>query len=258
VGRAARSAPLFMVYREFQPRPASRSFLHCLWSLETDGDSVQRIVPDGRSELIVNLGIPFESFRDGEWRRQPRAFLTGQLTGPLLVRPGGPAHILAARFHPHGAARVFDCPPADIILPVTIQAETVEALEDLLVARLRPGDPMVSEAVRRLTSGPPELAGLAAALGLSERQFERRFKGQIGLKPKLFCRILRFQRVFYEIESGGNWVQAALACGYYDQPHLVRDMRQFSGETPSALLKGDELARHFLSDFSKTPGRVLP
>ena len=72
------------------------------------------------------------------------------------------------------------------------------------------------------------------------------------------CRIQRFQRVFRELESGGNWVQAALACGYYDQAHLVRDMRQFAGETPSALLKGDELARHFLSHFSKTAGRPLP
>jgi methylphosphotriester-DNA--protein-cysteine methyltransferase len=87
---------------------------------------------------------------------------------------------------------------------------------------------------------------------------ERRFKRQVGIGPKLFCRIQRFQRVFREIESGGNWVQAALACGYYDQAHLVRDMRQFSGETPTALLDGDELARHFLSDFSKTPNRALP
>jgi AraC-like DNA-binding protein len=241
-------------YREVQPHPPSQSFLHCLWTLETDSGGIQRIVPDGRQELIVNLGVPFESFRDGAWTRQPRAFLTGQLTGPLLVRPSGPARILAARFHPHGASRVFDCPDPDQILPVDVQAESLESVENFLTARLRPGDPVVEEAARRL-EGHPDLAGLAEALGLSERQFERRFKRQIGLKPKLFCRILRFQRVFHEMECGGNWVQAALACGYYDQAHLVRDMRQFSGETPSALLKGDELARHFLSNFSKTPRR---
>ncbi len=246
-----------MDYREIQPRPESRPFLHCLWTLETDGDAVQRIVPDGRQELIVNLGVPLESFHDGEWRRQPRAFVTGQLTGPLLVRPNGPARILAARFHPYGASQVFDGPAPDGILPVDIDAESMAAIEEHLLARARPGDTVVGDAVRRLTASP-DLDGVAEALGISARQLERRFKRQVGIGPKLFCRIQRFQRVFREIESGGNWVQAALACGYYDQAHLVRDMRQFSGETPTALLDGDELARHFLSDFSKTPRRALP
>jgi AraC-like DNA-binding protein len=246
-----------MDYREFQPRRETSSFLHCLWTLETDGAAVQRIVPDGRQELIVNLGVPFESFHDGEWRPQPRAFLTGQLTGPLLVRPRGPARILAARFHPHGASQVFGSLPPGAILPVDIETESIEALEDHLLARVRPGDPVVAEAARRLTE-TPDLGGLAAALDISPRQLERRFKREVGVGPKLFCRIQRFQKVFRELESGGNWVQAALACGYYDQAHLVRDMRQFSGETPSALLKGDELARHFLSHFSKTRGPVLP
>ncbi len=68
----------------------------------------------------------------------------------------------------------------------------------------------------------------------------------------------RFQRVFREFETGGNWVDTALACGYYDQAHLVRDMRQFSGEAPSALVNGGELARHFLSHSSKTAPRSVP
>jgi AraC-like DNA-binding protein len=245
-----------MHYREFPPRAESQSFLHCLWELQTEGDAVQRIVPDGRSELIVNLGAPFESFRGGEWRRQQQAFLTGQLTGPLLVRPAGPARIVAARFQPQGAARIFDLPMdriVDDVHPVDIHAGTVEELEAALLDRLRPADPIVDEAVRRLMEGRP-----LADLGISPRHLERRFKALVGIGPKLFSRIQRFQRVFQEIESGGNWVEAALACGYYDQAHLVRDMRQFSGETPSALLKGDELARHFLSNFSKTPNARLP
>jgi AraC-like DNA-binding protein len=250
-----------MEYREFQPQPETRSFLHCLWTLETDGDAVQRIVPDGCPELIVNLGAPFEAFRDGAWQRQPRAFLHGQLSGPLLVRPSGPAHILAARFQPHGAARVFASSMdqiVDNILPQDLQAGTIEDLEAVLLARLHFHDIVIEEAIRRLLEGPPDLAGLPAALKISPRQFERRFKRQVGIAPKLFCRIQRFQRVFREIESGGNWVQAALACGYYDQSHLVRDMRQFSGETPSVLVKNDELARHFLSHFSKTARRRAP
>jgi AraC-like DNA-binding protein len=239
-----------MLYREFQPRPESRAFLHCLWTLETSEIAVQRIVPDGRTELIVNLGAPFEAFRGGEWRLQARCFLAGQITGPLLVRPSGPARIVAARFQPQGAARVFSFPIdriTDDFATLDLHAETVEDLETALVARLRARDEVVDEAVRRLMDGTSDLAGLSAGLKISPRQLERRFKLQVGVAPKLFSRIQRFQRVFRAMESGGNWVEAALACGYYDQAHLVRDMREFSGETPSALLTGDELARHFLS-----------
>jgi AraC-like DNA-binding protein len=73
------------------------------------------------------------------------------------------------------------------------------------------------------------------------------------MSPKYFARIRRFQRVFHAMEhAGGGWVDAAAACGYYDQAHLIRDFRAFAGEPPSHLLATDDLARHFLSHFSKT------
>src|SRR4051812_4707362 len=103
-----------MHYREFQPRPESRSFLHCLWTLETDDRSVQRIVPDGRPELILNLANPCEALHEGEWRLQPQSFLAGQLTGPLRIRPSGPTRILGVRFLPQGAARIFDVAMDDV------------------------------------------------------------------------------------------------------------------------------------------------
>ena len=100
---------------------------------------------------------------------------------------------------------------------------------------------------------------LADRIGLSSRQFERRFRSAVGISPKLFCRMQRFQRVFPAMENTqSQWVDAAVNCGYYDQAHLIRDFREFSGTTPTALLTEEfDLARHFvqqsaMSHFSNT------
>src|SRR6185436_21146188 len=90
-------------------------------------------------------------------------------------------------------------------------------------------------------------ASVARWLGISTRQLERRFKDRVGISPKLFSRMQRFQRVFRAIGGGRpDWARVAVECGYHDQAHLIRDFRDFAGETPAVLLAGDDLARHFL------------
>ena len=252
-----------MVYREIRPEGPATKVIDRLWFLETDSGPVQRIVPDGRPELIFNLGRPFESLRDGAWHQQPQSFLVGQLTGPMQIRPTGPARIMGIRFRPEGAAALLRIPMHELTgreiplqdLPAALR--TPESLDRL--AQSCQVDRLVSEAVRLIEAGggAVDVGGLASRLGVSTRQLERRFKESVGMSPKLFCRIQRFQRVFQQIEAGRGWVEAALACGYYDQAHLVRDFRDFSGEAPAALLESDDLARHFLryggvSHFSNT------
>jgi AraC-like DNA-binding protein len=254
-----------MRYREFAAHGAAATFVECYWVLEdAEPGAVQRVVPDGRPELIVNLGEPFESREAGEWRAQPQAFVAGQITGPLLLRASGPSHILGVRFRPDGAGGVLGVPAAELtdrcvaledlgMKHVAGRTELREIEQALLQRPSRAPDALVAEAVR-LLSISPDVGGVAERLGVSSRQLERRFQARVGMAPKLFARIRRFQRVFRAIEEdGAGWVDAAIACGYYDQAHLIRDFRDFAGEPPAALLAGDDLARQFLSHSSKTP-----
>jgi AraC-like DNA-binding protein len=110
---------------------------------------------------------------------------------------------------------------------------------------------------RRMTAGPPPPAGVAYAwnelmrtdgavpvsrlvedTGWSRRHLTARFREHVGLTPKVFGRILRFQRAARELvrPDGPSLAEIALDCGYYDQAHLNRDFREFAGRTPTELM----------------------
>src|SRR5260370_1065893 len=75
-------------------------------------------------------------------------------------------------------------------------------------------------------------------IGLSSKRFIQAFSEEVGLTPKLFCRVRRFQEVLRRIEKGQQieWTDIALTCGYFDQAHCIHDFRAFSGLNPTAYL----------------------
>jgi AraC-like DNA-binding protein len=84
----------------------------------------------------------------------------------------------------------------------------------------------------------PSVAAVTDSLGLSSRHFIQLFGGQVGLTPKLFCRVRRFQQVLKLVHSGGevDWADVAADCGYYDQAHFIHDFRAFAGINPTTYL----------------------
>jgi methylphosphotriester-DNA--protein-cysteine methyltransferase len=147
----------------------------------------------------------------------------------------------------------------------------VRALDRILMRHLMraaPIDPLVMAAGRLLLRAPRPIADVARRMGVSPRHLTRTFRHAVGLTPKMFARISRFQRVAAVLDDDGPGGEVlagvALACGYYDQSHLVRDVRAFAGGTPVALraaLDG-ELAEYFLrarraSHFSKIEPAAL-
>src|SRR4030095_6567875 len=93
-----------MRYSEIKPRPPVSRFVECFWTLESEVPSPQpeRILPDGCVELILNFGSEFSQHGESGCTRQPRNFLVGQMTGPILISPTGPVQALGIRFHPGG------------------------------------------------------------------------------------------------------------------------------------------------------------
>jgi AraC-like DNA-binding protein len=266
-------------YRAIRPSIPNTEFVVCYWLLQGTAtpEDIQRIVPDGRPELIIHLGDSCAHQRGAIWEPQPECFFVGQISGPMLLRPTGRTNTLGIRFHPHGASRLFRLPLEELSgrsiplldllpaldrelsavrdLPTTsLQLKHVDRVLQRRLVRNARKDHIVEAAVSEIiaSGGVVETAGLADRLGISLRQLQRRFKDEVGIGPKLLSRIQRFQRVFRALESSCDWVDIAVQCGYFDQAHLINDFRNFAGEAPASLLSPEtDLAFHFLQGSSK-------
>ena len=105
-----------------------------------------------------------------------------------------------------------------------------------LLHHLPEPDTVITEALGLIeeAKGQISVQALASALNISNRQLERKFIQHVGLLPKTFCRVMRFRQAKSLLEStrSPSGCDLAYACGYYDQTHLIREFRLFTGQTP--------------------------
>ncbi|MFL6300479.1 MAG: DUF6597 domain-containing transcriptional factor [Terriglobales bacterium] len=276
-----------MRYRQYAPSALLGRFVECFWTLESSANerlAQQRIVADGRAEIILHLGEPPLMQVGTSLQKQSRCFLAGQITRPLLVFPSSSMSVVGIRLRPGTSARWLGAPMGEFTdqmptiddLPSHIQqalgclntdvpAQAVRCLDRSLRESLKSSQTQtrIEHAVQMVfhSRGAVRIERLADEVNLSRRQLERCFSQEVGLSPKAFTRIIRFQNVFQAYESERDWVTVAHSCGYYDQAHLIQDFRELAGEPPTKLLaRESDLARAFLqaSHFSKTDSALLP
>jgi AraC-like DNA-binding protein len=115
----------------------------------------------------------------------------------------------------------------------------VETLEDAVERRSVPDarDDLMIEHVVALARAGTSIRSIAAEVGLSTRQLQRRSVAAFGYGPKMLVRILRLQRALQLSKSGSSKVDVAVEAGYADQPHLSRDVRELAGVSLGALTK---------------------
>jgi len=275
-------------YTEYAASPRVAPFVHCLWTLEGsvhDLDALaQPILPDGRPELIVHLGDPFDRIsRNAIPERQPSVIFAGQLTGPIVLRPTGRIAVVGVRFQPDGAAAMLRVPQHALAgltvdlgcLSVALVREVNEirdtatgvagaarALDDCLARHLDPHhlDGHVRMAVRAISRhrGLVSVDALASRSGVTRRHLERRFRDVVGVSPKRLARITRFQnalKMFEAIDSRTRGTDTAVTCGYADQAHFIREFRELAGCSPEAHLIREAMLSGFFAEPISFHGR---
>ncbi len=250
-----------------RPVPPLAPFVEILWSWQSfhQPHRLERLLPDGSMQLVVNLAEDETRTYDPDEltsvRRLPGAVLNGAHSRHFVLDTAEQRAVAGIVFRP-GAARAFFRLPAgelqnqmlpldavwgqiahelrERLLATPIPEQRLELMEQILLARQLRDDgphPAVRFAVGEFLRGPDirSVADVTNSIGLSSRRFIELFREEVGLTPKLFCRIRRFRRALRRIQAGAphHWPDLALSCGYFDQAHFIHDFRAFSGISPT-------------------------
>lgn len=119
-------------------------------------------------------------------------------------------------------------------------AQAIAIVEGLLLSMPFALDPIVEHALVMLDPLDDEdkqVARIARTLAVSERQLGRRFRDRVGMSPKRFASLRRFERAARLAATSRSLTRAAVEAGYYDQPHFNREFRRFTGLAPGAWLR---------------------
>lgn len=252
-----------MVYSETAPAPELASLVECFWTIRSRGPLaaavLHRVVPDNCNDIIFDFGDPTP--RNGTRTAGLRSYAVGAMRRPLLARFAGTVDLIGVRFRP-GCGPAFLGVPAneltDAIAPLADlwrqsgrdaesiiaevdSAERVRAFEELLLNR-RPapfeGHRAVAHALRRIenSEGRVRISELHQAVGLSRRQLERLFAANVGVSPKMTCRVARFRAAQRHLldRPDTSLARTAFAFGYADQPHFTREFTELAGLSPNA------------------------
>ncbi len=258
-----------MKFRTALPQPALRGLVRHYWHTSYDSAKDAQEFPSHLPAMTVQeigfcLKKPFNTtWQDCSTFKMPMACLRSHLTKPAEV--DGLDEGFAIHLHHWAAFKLWGIPVNELAdVPVSLRSllgkriepfcdqiflakdfqERIRISEDFLLGELRE----VSESrlklettVERLSqkSGFISIKELAEKNGVSERQFQRMFRGQIGLSPQLYSKILRVNHLISAIpnQSEVDWQDFIYQYNYFDQSHLIRDFKRFAGHSPSEFVK---------------------
>ena len=269
-----------MQFRKILPSAPLGNYISCFWLIEDCYNNVLDIsFPDGCIELVFSVGLEVDrtelngSKRTGHW-----AEIIGQLTRPYQIRVNGTGKVFGVRFYPHTFGHFFP----EVISAINDQsvqasyllgggvdtvvgnylyenriADAINIVQQNLTKKLKnnnavddTSNKIISHAITCILKGHPtvDLPEIALDCGISLRTLQRKFRESVGVSPKYFARIMRFQQSLFYLQKGlENITTISYDLGYFDQAHFIHEFKAFSGLTPSGFqVDRHPVNRHFI------------
>jgi AraC-like DNA-binding protein len=229
-----------MSYAEILPDKNLRPFIECYW-IHSDDLSPHIVLPDGCIDIVFN---------------DAAGSVVGTMTTPLLVQPSG--DFVGVRFRSGKASMFFDFDASEltdqktelqniagrdgsILIEKLFDAQDLSRKIEILNANLsswftNKSNEKVDYVIQKIiqSQGNISINSICRSLDLSRQHLARLFQEYVGIRPKQFARVIRFQALLKNVRQTQkvNWANEAAMLGYYDQAHLITDFRQFSGTSP--------------------------
>jgi AraC-like DNA-binding protein len=221
-------------------RPLASPLVACTWERVTTAGQEQRVVPDACVDLI--------------WSGE-RLSIAGPDSKARVVRLAPGSRVVGARLRPGAAGPVLGLPASELrnatpeaadVLGPDVAAALLDGLaagsdphallfRALELRGVREPEPLVRAAVAALGHPRARVGPVAAELGVSARQLQRRVSDAVGYGPKMLQRVLRFRRL--QALPPAPLAELALDAGYADQAHMTAEVTGLAGIAPVRFLK---------------------
>jgi len=251
-----------MKFQRFTPAKILEPFIECFWVAESEDviPVVQKIIPDGFPEVIFHCRDAYSIKLHNKWEIQAKTLVAGQITKHFFLQNAGASAVAGIKFKPAALTHLFgfsmdtltdrvlsfsELPGSGlhewskVTVGCTLHEQILSASENYLAARvstMAAHTTIIDEAIDLIfeSRGAIPIAEICKNLFITERQLQRLFKKYIGLSPKFYTRIIRFNNIFSLLQEGKtSWLDITYHSGYFDQSHFIRDFKEFTGEDPS-------------------------
>lgn len=270
-----------MLYDRVIPPLSLSALVDCYWVVENEDYTIeqQKIIPDGFPEIIFHYGDAYRINISGEWQIQPKMLLAGQIRNHFLLENTGASGMIGIKFKPATLTQLFGVGMSSITDKVmdlnSILYNEFLSISDRLLSNIPyqdkikllntffielelkevENDGFVRDALSLIfeSNGLISVSELTEKLGINERKLERLFNKYIGLSPKFYSRIVRFNYIFTLLQGKKmSWSEVAQLGGFYDQSHFISNFQEFTGEDPSKyFFENSTMANFFLNRPNK-------
>ncbi|NET34089.1 MAG: AraC family transcriptional regulator [Cyanothece sp. SIO1E1] len=230
--------------------------------IEDDSEEIvqQKIIPDGFPEIIFHYGDVYRINITGEWVVQPKTLFSGQIRNHFLLENTGSSGMIGIKLKPVAASQCFginmssftdqvvelgivtqdhfDFISDELIsnVPYHQKIDTLNNFFEHIILESSENIDRVKQVIALIfeSNGLMTVTDLQDKTGINERKLERLFAKYVGLSPKFYSRIIRFNYIFRKVENTRmSWSELALIAGFYDQSHFIKNFTEFTGEEPS-------------------------
>jgi AraC-like DNA-binding protein len=254
-----------MIIGTQKPSKMLSEYVNCIWMLENNSSQHTELVyPTGKIQLLFHYKEPFDEVKsNGASSAQPQFTVCGQKTTFSNVTASGRSGMIGIVFHPHAASALFPFNLNEItdksvsiediftdwkynkekFMECTDNRERVKMIESFLMKKINIENRYHYSVARfcvadiNAKKGALPIKEILNKYNVTERTLQRIFNRYVGVTPKKYSDFVKLEYAIQLCKTKTPLMDVSFKAGYYDQSHFVKTLKEYTGLTPTGLIK---------------------